>query len=84
MSPLWSAALLSDCTCFVHADPQSLQYVLEASVSKKVLQFEVDADPQACPHICRRTRHPSQLLLPDERVSELPVVNLQLQIIRDS
>lgn len=69
-------------TCFVHADPQSLQDVLEAFVFGEVLQSEVDSDPQTRPHVSRRARHPPQLLLPDERVSELSVEVLQLQTQR--
>ena len=69
-------------TCFVHADPQSLQDVLEAFVLGEVLQSEVDLDPQTRSHISRRARHPPQLLLPDERVSELSVEVLQLETER--
>lgn len=65
-------------TCPVHADPQPLQDVLEPSVLGEVLQFEVDVDPQTRSHVGRGAGHPSQLLLPDERVFELPVVLLQL------
>lgn len=45
----------------------------------EVLQSEVDSDPQTRPHVSWRARHPPQLLLPDERVSELSVEVLQLQ-----
>ena len=48
-------------------------------MSGKVLQLEVDADPQACPHVSWRAHHPSQLLLPDERVLELSVERPELE-----
>lgn len=62
----------------MHADPQPPQDVLQALVSREVLQSEVDPDPQARPHVGRRAAHPPQLLLPGERVSELSVEALQL------
>lgn len=60
-------------------DPEPVQDVLKTFVVGEMLQLEVDADLQTCPNVGRRTGHPSQLLLPDERVSELPVGLLQLE-----
>lgn len=70
-------------TCFFHADAESPQDVLRSAVFGEVLQSQGDFDPQTRPHIGRRARHPSQLLFPDERVSELPVGILQLTANRN-
>lgn len=70
-------------TCFFHADAESPQDVLHSAVFGEVLQSQGDFDPQTSPHIGRRARHPSQLLFPDERVSELPVGVLQLTANRN-
>lgn len=59
-------------------DPESLQDVLQPSVFGEVFQAEVDSDLQTCPHVGWRAGHPSQLMFPDERVSELLVGLLEL------